>query len=91
MTCAMVEEAKCHHHMWGWLQEVVRSCRGPQDFWGVGACVCVHVCGCVCGGGGGGGTQLGHRGSEFPEAIVWDNSAEAPSWPGHANLGPNEI
>ena len=54
-------------------------------------CVCVHVCGCVCGGGGGGGTQLGHRGSEFPEAIVWDNSAEAPSWPGHANLGTNEI
>lgn len=37
------------------------------------------------------GTQLGHRGSEFPKAIVWSNSAKAPSWPGHANLGPNEI
>lgn len=62
--------AKCHHHMWGWLQEVVHSCRGPQDFerWVLG-------------------TQLGHRGREFPEAFVWSYSAEAPSWPGHANLG----
>lgn len=62
--------AKCHRHMWGWLQEVVHSCRGPQDLerWVLG-------------------TQLGHRGREFPEAIVWGYSAEAPSWPGHANLG----
>lgn len=35
--------------------------------------------------------ELWHRGSEFPEAIVWGNSAKAPSWPGRANLGPNEI
>lgn len=74
MTCAMVEEAKCHHHMWGWLQEAVQSCRGPRDF----------VDGC-------GGLILDTEGSEFPEAIVWGNSAKAPSWPGHANLGPNEI
>lgn len=25
MTCAIVEEAKCHHLMWGWLQEVWRD------------------------------------------------------------------
>lgn len=74
MTCAMVGEAKCHRHMWGWLQEVVQSSRGPRDF-----------------EGGSGGTQLGHRGSEFPEAIVWSNSAKASSWPGHANLGTNKL
>lgn len=52
--------------------------QGPQDFRG-------------CYVFGEGGHQLGHRGSKFPEAIVKSNSATAPSWPGHANLGLNEI
>ena len=31
------------------------------------------------------GDSVGHRDSEYPEAIAWGSSAEAPSWPGHAN------